>query len=206
MPAKSQVWWWPARSYWVASVGGKRVYLAKGRKNKQAAQEKLAALLAERALLSSVDGPISVAGMCEEFLSDAERHLAYKTYKSYLYSCQMLVDDFGTRAAHTMRPADIRRFSLTLQKRLGPTTQAIVLRSIQRAFNWAVEEQIIPPHSLGRIRKPRGNRRDRFVTDEEFQTICERPILSTGIAAARCFDACSSRLTGRFAVPASSVA
>jgi site-specific recombinase XerD len=108
--------------------------------------------------------------MCEEFLSDAERHLAYKTYKSYLYSCQMFVDDFGTRAAHTMKPADIRRFSLALQKHLGPTTQAIVLRSVQRAFNWAVEEQIIPPHSLGRIRKPRGNQCDRFVTDEEFQS------------------------------------
>jgi hypothetical protein len=47
MPAKPQVWWWAARTYWVASVGGKRVYLAKGRKNKQAAQQKLDALIAE---------------------------------------------------------------------------------------------------------------------------------------------------------------
>jgi integrase/recombinase XerD len=171
MPAKSRVWWWSAKQYWATQIDGRRVCLAKGRKNKKAAEDKLDAMLAERALLSTVGGEISVAGLCEEFLSDAERQLAPKTYESYRYSCQQFIDQFGLRAAHTIKPADIRKFSLLLEKRLNATSQAIVLRSVQRCFNWGVEEQVIPAHEIGRVRKPAGNRRDRFVTDEEFQAM-----------------------------------
>lgn len=42
---------------------------------------------------------------------------------------------------------------------------------MQRCFNWGVEFQLIPPHSLGRIRKPQPNTRDRYLTDDEFQAV-----------------------------------
>jgi integrase len=171
MPAEPRVWWWSAKSYWATQIDGRRLCLAKGRKNKKAAEAKLSALLAERTLLAKVDGPVSVAGLCEEFLEDAQRRLAVRTYESYRYACQMFVDEFGARPAHTIKPNDVRRFTLSLEQRLNPTTQGIVLRSVQRCFNWGVEEQIIPPHTLGRIRKPAAVRRDRFVTDEEFQAM-----------------------------------
>ncbi len=171
MSTQPRVWWWSAKQYWATQIDGKRICLAKGRKNKQVAEEKLALLLKERSLLASVDGPVSVAGLCEEFLADAHKHLAPKTYESYRYACQMFVDQFGGRLAHSIKPLDIRRFTQSLEERLNATTQGIVLRSLQRAFNWGVDEQLIPPHALGRIRKPSGIRRDRFVTDAEFQSM-----------------------------------
>lgn len=169
MPTKSRVWWWSAKKYWVTQIDGKRVCLAKGRKNKKAAQEKLDQILAERALLANVEGPITVAALCEQFLDDANENLAPATYESYRYSCQHLVDHLGSRLAHTLKPSDIRRFHIAISKQLNETSQGIVLRSLLRCFNWGVGEELIPNHSLGKIRKPRGNRRDRYLTDEEFR-------------------------------------
>jgi integrase len=165
------LWWWSAKEYWATQSDGKRICLAKGRKSKKIAQEKLDALLAERKLLATVDGPITVAGLCEEFLDDVQRHLVPKTYESYRYACQMFVDEYGALAAHTIRPLHIRNFTITLEKRLNPTSQGIALRSVQRCFNWGVEQQVIPPHTLGKIRKPAAIRRDRYLTDEEFQAM-----------------------------------
>ena len=169
MPAESSVWWWSAKGYWATQLDGKRITLAKGKRNKRAAREKLDQILAERELLASVNGAITVAALCEQFLEDANETLAPSTYQSYRYSCQQLVDHLGSRQAHTIKPSDIRLFRLKLAKRLNETTQGIVLRSILRCFNWGVSEELIPKHALSQIRKPRGNRRDRYLDDDEFQ-------------------------------------
>ena len=169
MARRARVWWWKPRGYWVTDLGGRRIYLAKGYKNKKVADAKFKQLQEEQALLAEVDGAITVARLCEEFLIDAEEHLATKTYESYRYGCQMFVDEFGARNAHTICPQDIAKFSRVIKARLNPTSQAIVLRSVQRCFNWGVEEQLIPEHKLGKVRKPTALARDRFLTDEEFQ-------------------------------------
>jgi integrase len=165
------VWWHKQKRAWCTEIDRKRFTLAKGRANKQQALDALEALLRERELLAAVNGAISVAGLCERFLNDAEQHLSPATYESYQYACQKLVDALGGRLAHTLRPDDIAEFSLAMQPRLNETSRAIVLRTIQRCFNWGVETRLIPPHELGRIRKPRPRLRERFVTDIEFQAI-----------------------------------
>jgi site-specific recombinase XerD len=165
------VWWNKQTKAWVTEIDRKRFTLAKGRGNRRQALDALAELLRERELLAKVNGAISVAGLCERFLADAKEHLSPATYESYQYACQKLVDALGATDAHTLRPADIAAFSQSLAKTLGDTSRAIVLRSVQRCFNWGAEERLIPPHELGRIRKPRPKLRDRYVTDEEFQTL-----------------------------------
>jgi hypothetical protein len=68
-------------------------------------------LLRERELLAKVNGAITVAGLCERFLVDAEEHLEPATYTSYQYACQKLVDALGARLAHSIQPDDIASFS-----------------------------------------------------------------------------------------------
>lgn len=165
------VWWHKQKKVWCTEIDRKRFTLAKGRANKQQAEVALAALLEERELLASVNGAISVAGLCERFLIDVDEHLARGTFTSYQYACQKLSDALGARLAHTIRPDDIASFSQGLKKSLNDTSRAIVLRTVQRCFNWGVETQLIPPHKLGRIRKPRPRLRDRFLTDQEFAAL-----------------------------------
>ena len=165
------VWWNKRTKAWVTEIDRKRITLAKGRANKKIAKDKLDELLCERALLAQVNGSISVAGLCERFLEDAQEHLSPATYESYKYACQKLVDALGTRPAHSIKPDDIAGFSRSLKKTLNDTSRAIVLRSVQRCFNWGTETRLIPQHELGKIRKPRPKFRERFVTDDEFQTL-----------------------------------
>ncbi len=171
MSRNARVWWNKQKSAWCTDLGGRRKTLAKGWKNKKVAQDKLKSLLEERGLLESVNGQITVACLCERFLDAALENLERSTYESYAYGCQKFVDLFGKHLAHTIEPTDIQRFSTSLKSTLNETSRAIVLRSVQRCFNWGVEHRLIPPHKLGRIRKPQSRRRDRFVTDEEFQAL-----------------------------------
>src|SRR5207237_864928 len=115
--------------------------LAHGWSSKKLAENKFAALLQEQELLATVNGSVTVARLCEEFAADAAENLEPKTYESYRYACQKFTDAFGTRAAHTIGPQDIQRFSSLLKNGLNDTTRAIVLRSIQRCFNWGVESR-----------------------------------------------------------------
>ena len=169
MSRKAKVWWNKQKGAWCTELGGKRKTLATGWGSKKLAEEQLKALFEEQALLSSVQGRVSVARLCEEFLNDAQENLEQKTYESYRYACQKLVDFCGARDAHALGPMDINRFSISLKKTLNDTSRAIVLRTVQRCFNWGVQCRLIPRHELGKIRKPQPRTRDRFVTDEEFQ-------------------------------------
>jgi hypothetical protein len=101
-----RVWWWDAKGYWCSQIGGRRFLLAKGKSSKGVAQQKLVALLAEQALLRDVNGQITVARLCEEFLEHAHENLSSKTYESYRYGCQKLVDLVGNRFAHTIEPLE----------------------------------------------------------------------------------------------------
>ena len=171
MSRKATIWWNAQKRSWCTDLGGQRRTLAKGRRARKEAISKLDSFVKEQALLDQVHGPISVAGLCEAFLDDAEQHLERSTYKSYSYCCQKLSDEFGLTAAHKIEPLDIQRFSKGLKTSLNDTSRAIVLRVVQRCFNWGAEARLIPPHQLGRIRKPRPNSRDRYLTDKEFQAL-----------------------------------
>jgi integrase len=177
MSRPATVWWNKQKDAWCTDIGGSRRVLAKGKANKTLAQEKLRDLLEEQRLLADVNGAITVAALCEAFVDDAEENLAERTHESCNYACQKFIDckqpkvgTLGVRAAHTIRPQDIAHFRRSLE-RLGPTSQAIVLRSIQRCFNWGVEENLIPEHKLGRVRKPRALKRERYLTDDEFRVL-----------------------------------
>lgn len=87
MPRLATVWWNIQRRTWCTDIGGKRHTLAKGKANKKLAQQKLKDLLEVQVLLADVNGAITVAAMCDEFLEDASHHLAKRTFESYQYGC-----------------------------------------------------------------------------------------------------------------------
>jgi integrase len=171
MPRPAKVWWNKQKQAWYTELGGVRRMLAKGKANRELAKDRLKELLDEQALLADVNGAITVAALCDAFLEDAFHNLEKATYQSYRHGCQKFVDDFAARAAHSIEPSDMSKFARGLKNSLNPTSQAIVLRTVERCFNWGVENRLIPPHKLGRIRKPRSLQRDRYLTDEEFQAL-----------------------------------
>ena len=171
MSRRPKPWWNRQKGTWCTNLGGKRRTLAHGYRNRATAHAEIERILQEQFLLASYGGAITVARLCEDFLTDAHENLQPGTYQSYQYGCQKFVDLFGLREAHTIRPTDINQFAASLRRTgtINETSQAIILRSVQRCFNWGVQNSLIPPHQLGRIRKPQSRTRDRYLTDEEFQ-------------------------------------
>lgn len=97
MPREARVWWNSHKGTWCTDIGGQRHTLAKGKQAKALAKTKLKALVEEQSLLASVNGAITVASLCEQFLDFAHENLQAGTYASYKYSCQKFVDHFGKR-------------------------------------------------------------------------------------------------------------
>jgi len=75
MSREPDVWWNKQKRAWCSDVGGQRKALAKGKANEKEAQDMLRALQDEQALLVTVGGKVSIAGLCESFLADAEQNL-----------------------------------------------------------------------------------------------------------------------------------
>lgn len=171
MPRDARVWWNNQKGAWCSDLGGKRRILAKGKANKSLAKEQLKSLLEEQAMLAQVNGAITVASLCEQFLEFADENLQPATYESYKYACQKFVDHFGKQLAHTVTTLTLDQFQKKLKPKLGSTSRSIVLRSVVRCFNWGVERKLIPPHQWQQIHYPKSQRRDRYLTDVEFQSL-----------------------------------
>ena len=171
MPREARVWWNSQKGSWCTDIGGRRRSLAKGKDNKKLAKERLKTLLEEQALLVQVDGAITVACLCERFLDFAQENLEPGTYASYKYSCQKFIDHFAERFAHTITTQDLSQFLNKLKPKLGDTSRGIVLRSVVRCFHWGAEQDLIPPIRWKKIHFPKSKRRDRYLTDSEFQAM-----------------------------------
>jgi hypothetical protein len=69
--------------------------------------------------------------MCDAFLEDALHMLARSAYESYRHGCQSSVI-YLARAAHTIRPVDIAKFTRRLERALN------IQRRLHHAFQSAL--------------------------------------------------------------------
>ncbi len=92
MAPELSVWWNAQKGIWCSDIGGKRRLLARGKKSKKQAKEQLKKILREQELLARS------TGIAERFLDAAHTSLAKRTFQSYQYACQKVVDTAsGTR-------------------------------------------------------------------------------------------------------------
>ena len=94
MPRPNKPWLRKDTGVWYATIGGKRVELARGKKNKKAAHEKFHELMAGRLRPAEADNA-RVADIVEEFLAFAERRYAPDTYRNYRFYCQKFAEACG---------------------------------------------------------------------------------------------------------------
>ncbi len=147
-------WWNEKKGTWCSDIGGKRQTLAKGKKNRKVALRTLKQLLDEQVLLADVNGAVTVARLCEEFVEDARENLELRTYETYLYGCQKFVDQFGAKLAHTIEPGDIKCFSKRLKNTLSDTTRGMVGQS--RSLHFLTNDEF---QCVLRATNPRNNHR-----------------------------------------------
>ncbi len=173
MPRPAKIWFHTHKRFWCTKLGGKIQYLAKGRKNRAAAVEAFDRLKEEVKLLGNGQfRTLTVAALVELFLAFVEANRKPRTYALYRQCLQRFVDGHADAKAHAVRAHDVDTWIAALRKQgLSETTLGLCVESLLACWNWAVRKGVLPRHDLRNVEKPTKRRRERFLTDDEFQRL-----------------------------------
>jgi len=173
-----KVWYRAATRSWYATfvTGGRQTQrkLLKGpndKAHKKLAEQKMLDELKVRPPSRKKSAPdwLTVRGVLKGFLRHSKRHhepTTYAWYKNFFKSFARL---FGKLRVSELAKKHVRRW---LEKSgYNPTSQNRGVGALQRAFNWAVEEEHISTNPIAHLRKPKGLVRERILSPEERQLI-----------------------------------
>lgn len=167
MPQFPKPFYRASRLLWYVQIDGKQINLGP---DKQQAFDRYHKLMQGR--LRGVQDEAVVA-VLDAFLDWAQQNNAPRTYDWYQRHIQEFV---------RFIPAELRVSQLTPnhftrlfadRPRWSSTTRNSVCRAVQRAFNWAEEQQLIERSPIARMKKPRCKRREVVISQAEFDHLLE---------------------------------
>jgi len=178
MPRKAsdKPWLQNATGWWCATVGGKRVYLAKDYK---LACRKLKVLLTQWRQEGTFNRDwltIPFCQLADEFLVDVKLRRKPGTYTAYRYDLLRALRVLGK----SLRVGEIRKFHLAKVEQVlikagcSPTTIRSTITTVQGVLGWGVRQQYLDSNWLAGYEKPRPRRRTRIVTPREFRALLRR--------------------------------
>lgn len=151
---------------WYVQVGKRQVPLGK---DKAKAWDEYHKLMAGQRTLTP-DEPVGV--ILDEFLDWVKRErsaLSYAYYKRHLDSFYRFI---GPRLTTSdLRPLHVTRWIADSYSKCGETSRNSAISIVQRAMNWAVKQGVIDRSPLYGIEKPPRNRRETFITPEQFEQV-----------------------------------
>lgn len=166
MSKKPNPWWRKDRKAWFVQIKGKRHNLGS---NKELAFQRYHELMAEpqSRLLSSE----SVVAIFDKFLEFCRNNRAHDTYEWYRSRLQ----DFIQTLPKNLSIAQFRPYHVTdwinRHSDWSNGSKRNACRAVQRAMNWALEDELIEQNPVAYLKKPRGGKRDTVISPEEFETI-----------------------------------
>jgi integrase len=171
MPRTARPWFSAEKGWWMVHHGGKKVRLARGRKNKKLAELKHRELLHLRDSNPAPEaGQHTVASVIDLYLEHAKRRYAERS----LYERRLLLQAFAeAHGFRTVNDRDCLPFHLTSWLDAHPEwgsdwTKAHVVAVIQRPFNWAAKQRLIACNPFRGVSHRPGEPR-RPLTDAEFR-------------------------------------
>lgn len=168
MPRPRKPWFRKATDWWMVEVDGRQVKLAQGRDHKAEAERQYHRLMAEIAANPPVDGgDPTVAAIVDAYLGFAERRDSPRTFYERKLYLQQFVDDHGFRRVKDCLPFHLSSWLDSHPEWKSDWTRATALKIVQRPFNWAVGEGLIPNSPFARVTQATGERR-RPMTAQEY--------------------------------------
>ncbi|MCX7429026.1 MAG: hypothetical protein NTW96_25795 [Planctomycetia bacterium] len=156
---------WPHPSgRWCKEVCGRAHYFGKvaddpkGEKALERWNEEKDDLLAGREPRKPGDTRLTVADLCNRFLTAkfhrlASGDLSGRSFRDYKHTCTSIAEAFGGhRAVADLGPSDFETFRTTLGKRVGPVRVANEVNRVRIVFRYALESDVIEkpvPRGLG---------------------------------------------------------
>lgn len=173
MPQKPRPWYRQQTGWWMAQVNRQQQKLVKGPKDaatRKLAKQKLDEILQlQRANPAVGSGRQTVASIIERYLRHAKNTYAERS----LYERQLILQSFAEKHGwREVNDRDCLPYHITEWIDEHPEwksdwTKAQVVAVVQRPFNWAAKERIIPANPF-RGKTHRGGSPRRPMTDDEF--------------------------------------
>jgi integrase len=163
MPPTSDISYYPSRKGYYTCFRGKQTPLAKGPDDKPTGPTYLAALTKFREMMQlanadTADQGNTVATVCDLYGQHLERQGQKATLRILLDSCSSAMEDFGDKTMSEFKPIHVTDWLARMalprvdsKKRTGKwgkTYQAMALRTLVAALNWAKTQGIITKHCL----------------------------------------------------------
>jgi hypothetical protein len=106
MPRPNKIWFRKDIGWWMVTLSGRKVRLAKGKDQRAAAERKFYELMIARHESPLVDDP-RVVDLIEAFLEFSCKRVAEDTYRNYQWYCQQFAEARGTMTVSQLKPYHI---------------------------------------------------------------------------------------------------
>lgn len=164
-------WYRKNRRGWYVEVDGRQVCLVKGEKSaetKALADHNYHALMIELAANPPVDnGNPTVASVIDAFLDFAAKHNAENTFYERKLYLQKFADVHGGWLVTACRAHHLQKWVDDHPTWRSEATKSNAIRIVKRAFNWGVEQELIPKNPFANIKHREGDAR-RPMTEQEY--------------------------------------
>ena len=170
MARTARPWFRGQIGWWCAYIDGRQIRLAKGKKNKGEANRKLQELLFGRGSnpAPGESAEPTVASIVETYLAYAEKRLGGRTMEERTHYLQAFAEAHGWRKVGDCLPFHLTSWLDANPQWKSAWTVSSVVNIVQRPFNWAVQQRLIPANPFKGVSRRQGQPR-RPMTDEEFQ-------------------------------------
>jgi integrase len=171
MSRLARPWFYRQTGWWMAYIDSKKVKLVKGKANRPQATVRLRELLhlRDRNPAPESDQP-TVASIIELYLAHAANKLGERTLYERRHYLQAFAEAHGWRKVAACLPFHLTSWLDANPQWESDWTVAGVLRVVQRPFNWAVQQRLIPANPFRGCTHQNGQPR-RPLTDAEFQAL-----------------------------------
>lgn len=166
-------WWY----VWVRRDGKRKLHkLTKGKSSEEQARLRYHAIMAVPEVISKPEPQpnpetLLVPKLLDDFLTSIENGdpKTFAWYKRFLSAFSKTVPTLPVSA---LKPSHVTKWADSM-KTWGPTTRRSAISAVQRAFNWALEQEIISQSPIPKIKKPTAQRRETIIPPKQFDEILD---------------------------------
>lgn len=153
---------------WYVQIGKKQHNLGK---NKKEAWAKYHALMADR---QDIEDDTTVAQLIDRYLEWCKNHRAKRTYDWYAWHLNSLLDSVGCRLkVRDIKPYHATRWLDERYKGTSDTYRCGAVRTLKRAFNWAVKEGYLARSPVANVSRPVQRSRIAYLTPVQWQELAK---------------------------------
>ena len=157
-------WYRKERKAWFVTIQGERHNLGPDRKQ---AFQKFHELMRQPA--KPVEQPDLLIVLIDRFLEWVETNRAPDTYLWYQSRLQLFATRYPDLRADCLKPFHVQQWIDSF--RLSSGSKRNYARAITRCMNWCEEQGLIERSPLAHFKKPRGGKRDKVISADEYTKI-----------------------------------